>query len=91
LILAAQFMLINPWLHGIVLGVMLLGAFPQLRNYLHGRIVQFDQGISIGQRLSTPQYEGTILETERLGIGYSPVKAFIISTIPTYSLPATPS
>ncbi|RME97829.1 MAG: hypothetical protein D6772_09890 [Bacteroidetes bacterium] len=68
LVLVAQFMLINPWLHGLVLGVILLGAFPQLRNYLNGRIVQFDRGVRVGQRLHTQRYDGTILQIERLGI-----------------------
>lgn len=68
LLLAGHFILIDPWLHGLILGLLLVGGFAHIRNYLSGRIVQFDPAVAVGRSLSTPQFQGIITATERLGV-----------------------
>ncbi|MCB9080846.1 MAG: hypothetical protein H6555_03940 [Lewinellaceae bacterium] len=68
ILLAATFLLVNPVLHGIILGVLGLVGFTQLRNYLHGRLIQFDPAVRVGNRLRIKDVSGMIARVSRLGI-----------------------
>lgn len=68
ILLAITFLLINPILHGLVLGVIGLVGFTQLRNYLHGRLIQFDPAVQVGNQLRIRNISGMIARVSRLGI-----------------------
>ncbi len=68
LILGASFILIHPVFNGLLLGFMAVVAFPHIRKYLSGRIIQFDNVVKIGKRLSFQNKTGQIADTGRLGI-----------------------
>ncbi|MEM9918166.1 MAG: mechanosensitive ion channel domain-containing protein [Bacteroidota bacterium] len=68
LVLGTVFLLVDPVLHGLLLLLVLLSGFSYIKNYVSGRIVQFDYAISVGNRLGTAQLEGIIAEMGRLGL-----------------------
>lgn len=67
-IIGGIFVLINPIFHGLIMGLLFLAGFPHLRNYLAGRVVQFDHHIDRGSRLRSGAFEGVVLEMGRLGL-----------------------
>ena len=80
LILSSVFVLINPLFHGLLLGLLLLIGFSHVKNYMSGRIVQFNNSIDIGKNLSTNGLHGIISKIERLGLKVSTHKGlFFIS------------
>lgn len=68
LVLGASFVLVAPFLHGLIVVALFVGAFPQIRNYVCGRVIQFDQGIQIGNRLRFDEYSGSIAVIQRIGL-----------------------
>lgn len=68
LILGAAFVMISPMLHGLIIGALFLGAFPHIRNYICGRVIQFDRGVQIGNRLKFEDSSGTIAAIQRVGL-----------------------
>lgn len=68
LVLGVGFVFINPLFHGLGLGIALLAGFAHLRDYLSGRVVQFDKNIKMGTRLSTGELNGFIAKMGRLGL-----------------------
>lgn len=68
LLLSTNFVLINPVLHGLLFLLLLIGGFTHVKNYISGRIVQFDKDVAIGNQLSTTNLQGIIAETGRLGL-----------------------
>ena len=55
-------------IHGLGIGVLLLGGYSHLRDYLNGRIAQYDKNIKVGEQLSTNHLNGFISEIGRLGL-----------------------
>ncbi len=68
LVLGGVFLLINPPFHGGILAVLLIGGFTHLRNYISGRIIQFDTSMTRGARLQTAGKQGIISSLDRLGL-----------------------
>ncbi len=68
LLLGGIFVMISPLLHGIIAGVLLLGGFGHLRNYISGKLLQVDGAISTGKRLLAEGHKGMITEQGRLGL-----------------------
>lgn len=68
LILGAAFVLISPFMHGLIVGALFLGAFPHIRNYICGRVIQFDRGVQVGNRLKHGDTSGTIATIQRVGL-----------------------
>ena len=62
------FVLIYPIFHGLLLALVFLSAFTQLRNYIAGRVIQTDHLIDRGSRLRTGAVEGVVLKMGRLGM-----------------------
>lgn len=70
LILGGVFILINPVFHGILALIVLWGGFTHVKNYFSGRVVHFDDSISVGKRLKTNDLQGIISDMGRLGIKF---------------------
>ena len=68
LVLGVGFVFINPLFHGLGLGIVFLVGFAHVRNYLNGRVIQFDKNIKTGTRLSTGELNGYISKKGRLGL-----------------------
>lgn len=68
LLLASIFVLINPIFHGLIMGLLLLIGFRQLKDYANGRVIQFDNTIAVGKRLSSQNLTGMISKMTRLGL-----------------------
>lgn len=68
LILGSVFILIKPIFHGILALIVLVGGFAHIKNYLSGRIVHFDDSISVGKRIKTTDNQGIISQMGRLGL-----------------------
>lgn len=68
IIVGGIFVLINPVFHGLLVGLLFLAGFNHLRNYLAGRVVQFDHHIDRGSRLRSGDFAGVVLELGRLGL-----------------------
>ncbi|MEL7021260.1 MAG: mechanosensitive ion channel domain-containing protein, partial [Bacteroidota bacterium] len=68
LVLGASFVLISPLLHGLMIAALFVGAFPHIRNYICGVIIQFDRGVQVGNRLKCSEHSGTIADIKRIGL-----------------------
>ena len=68
LLISSVFIMINPFFHGLLLVLLLLPGFAHMRNYISGRIVQFDDAIAVGKRLQMQDIQGIIAERGRLGL-----------------------
>jgi len=71
LILGSVFILVYPLFHGLLIGLLLLVGFPHVKNYMSGRIVQFDNAIGLGKQISTKDLKGMISNVGRLGLKLS--------------------
>ncbi|MEM0992780.1 MAG: hypothetical protein AAGI49_07065 [Bacteroidota bacterium] len=67
-LVGSTFVLINPLLHGVIMGGLLIVGFPYLRHYLSGRLMQFDNRISIGKQIKLEDVKGVIAQIGRTGI-----------------------
>ncbi len=68
LLLGSAFVLINPISHGMWVALLLVAGFSHVKNYISGRILQLDKGISIGNRIKVDNEKGVISAIDRLGI-----------------------
>jgi hypothetical protein len=68
IILGSVFIMINPFYHGILLGVILLVAFSHIRNYVSGRMIKMANEIREGGSLQTDKMEGSVAKLRRLGL-----------------------
>lgn len=68
LLLASIFVLINPVFDGLIMAFFVLIGFNQLKDYASGRIIQFDNSVVVGKRLSTQNLQGVIMKKTRLGL-----------------------
>ncbi|MEZ5042459.1 MAG: hypothetical protein R2828_21340 [Saprospiraceae bacterium] len=68
LMLIGAFVMVNPVFHGLLFALLLLGSFTHVKNYISGRIVQFEHSHLIDKRLKTKDYQGIIVQTGRLGL-----------------------
>jgi len=66
IILLVAFILINPYFHGLMAGILILLAFYPIRNYLSGRILRLTSTLDKGQRIKVQNSEGVIQELGRL-------------------------
>ena len=68
LLLGSAFVLINPISHGMWVALLLIAGFSHVKNYISGRILQLDKGITIGNRIKVDSQKGIISAIDRLGI-----------------------
>ncbi|MEM6316228.1 MAG: hypothetical protein AAF960_01080 [Bacteroidota bacterium] len=66
LLLAGVFTLINPYLHGLILLVLVIGSWTQLRSYISGRWILFDRAIMEGVELKMGDLQGVIAKMGRI-------------------------
>ncbi|MEN0049743.1 MAG: hypothetical protein AAF806_21965 [Bacteroidota bacterium] len=67
-VLGSIFVLINPILHGVIIGGIGIIGFQHLRNYLTGRLFQFDNHVAVGKQVKLSKQEGVISEIGRTGL-----------------------
>ena len=67
-LIVGYFVLINPWLHGIIIGLILLLGFSHWQNYFNGRIIQFTNKLMVGQKIKVNDQTGIITKMDRLGL-----------------------
>ncbi len=68
LLLGSAFVLINPVSHGLCVALLFVAGFSHVKNYISGRILQLDKGMSIGNRIKVDNQKGVISAIDRLGI-----------------------
>ena len=68
LILTGAFVLIDPVYHGLLVAFLIIIGFEHIRNYMNGRIVQFDNAVALGNRLKARDLQGIISQIGRLGL-----------------------
>jgi len=67
-VLGSIFVLINPILHGVIIGGIGIIGFQHLRNYLTGRLFQLDNHVAVGKQVKLQAQEGIISEIGRTGL-----------------------
>lgn len=68
LLLSSAFLMINPIYHGLLLGLIMLFAYAHMKNYVNGRVMQFNSSFSVGREIRTETLEGIIDRKDRLGL-----------------------
>lgn len=68
LILVSIFVLIRPSLHGLWALLLIIGGFSHIKNYISGRILQLEQGITLGNQIKFDNQKGVISKIGRLGL-----------------------
>ena len=68
LILSSIFVWINPAIHGSIMILLLLVNFNYLKSYITGRIIQLNNALSVGNRLSIQGVQGILSKVGRLGL-----------------------
>ena len=66
--LLSYWVLINPFYHGFIVGLLLLINFRHFKNYFSGRILLFNHSFRLGSRLKNQKMSGIVTKIERLGI-----------------------
>ncbi|MCB9265092.1 MAG: hypothetical protein H6558_08715 [Lewinellaceae bacterium] len=65
---SAFFVFINPSLHSLLLGVLVLGGYAHIRSYVSGRLVRLGHAISPGKKLRTSGVQGVVSRLGNLGL-----------------------
>lgn len=60
LMLIALFVGTKPLIHGLTVLLVALFGFRQIRDYVSGRVLRFDDGVQVGRHLVFGQYSGVI-------------------------------
>ena len=68
LLVACYFLFINPIVHGFILGALLLVGSSFVRNYLMGKILQWDNSFSAGKQIGIDESKGIISQISRTGL-----------------------
>lgn len=74
LLLGSAFLMINPIYHGLLLGLIMIFAYSHMRNYVNGRVMQFNSSFTIGREIRTRNLIGIIDRKDRLGLQIKTVK-----------------
>ncbi len=64
--LAGVFIWINPLLHGLIIGFIVIGSWTYLRSYINGRWVLFDNAVTEGMELRTADLQGVVSKMDRV-------------------------
>ncbi|MCO6493418.1 MAG: hypothetical protein J5I98_33670 [Phaeodactylibacter sp.] len=65
---SAFFVFINPGLHALLLGVLVLGGYPHIRNYISGRMIRLGHAIAPGKKLRSSDVQGVVSKLGNLGL-----------------------
>lgn len=68
LIVTSTFVLINPYLHGVIVGGLAILAFPYLRHYLSGILIRLGSQVALGKQIKTQGIQGVISKVGRAGL-----------------------
>ncbi len=66
--LLAIFILINPILHGLFILFVSIPSFQLIKNYMNGRIFQFNNQLEKGQHIKVSEESGIVQKLGRLGL-----------------------
>lgn len=64
--LVGVFVWINPWLHGLMIGFLVIGSWSYLRSYISGRWIHFENAIVEGIELRTAEKQGIVSKMGRV-------------------------
>lgn len=64
--LAGVFIWINPFLHGLIIGFIVIGSWAYLRSYISGRWIHFDKAVTEGIELRTAGLQGVVSKMDRV-------------------------
>ena len=59
-VVGSVFVLVNPWVHGLILGFLIIGSWSYLKSYISGRWVHFENSIKEGSELKTVGLQGIV-------------------------------
>lgn len=65
---SAFFVFINPALHSLLVGVLVLAGYPHIRNYVSGRLIRLGHAIVPGKKLRSGAVQGAVSKLGRLGL-----------------------
>ena len=65
---SAFFVFINPPLHSLLLGVLVLAGYPHIRNYVSGRMIRLGHAIVPGKKLRSGNVQGVVSRLGNLGL-----------------------
>lgn len=68
LILTVTFVLVNPVFHGLLIGLLAVVGFRQLRNYASGMLLQLGGQLTAGTKVTIGERTGILFRTERFGV-----------------------
>ncbi len=68
IIIVGIFVFINPMLHGLLVGLLLVFAWLPVKNYINGRLVLLAHQLQTGQRITIDNASGLIRKLGRLGL-----------------------
>ena len=68
LILTSILVLINPYFHGLIVGILLIAGFGYFKNYILGRIVLLENALKVGNQMNIQNYNGIISKIMRPGL-----------------------
>lgn len=68
LIILSYVVLIKPFFHGLIVLLLLVACFRQLRNYFSGIVLRYDRSLRVGTRLNHDNRKGLITYIGRLGL-----------------------
>ena len=67
-VLGSLFVLINPYHHGLLMGLLVIVGFSHMRNYMSGRLIQLGNTLAPGKQVAIGDMQGIILKMGRLGL-----------------------
>lgn len=82
LLMAGSLVLINPIFFGLIAIILLFTVNDHLRNYMSGRLVQFDKVLTLGNQIRTGNHQGVISRISRFGIRLKTAKGLQFITYP---------
>lgn len=65
---SAFFVFINPALHSLLMGVLVLAGYPHIRNYVSGRMIRLGHAILPGKKLRSGNVQGVVSRLGYLGL-----------------------
>ncbi len=67
-LLLGLFVMISPWVHGIIIAIVLLGTTGQIRNFFEGSVILSDPKVIVGAPLVIGNTRGNVTKLGRLGL-----------------------
>ncbi len=68
ILIVVLFIMINPWVHGILIAILGAVSYMPIRHYINGRIFLLNNELKEGQRIKIKETSGIIQQISRLGL-----------------------